>query len=161
MESPVRRSSLPVLFCILLAGTSLRAQQPTPTESGATPAVASSYRASHAEAIALGRATVRQALAGEIDSLVATADPSATTGGLRERLSAGIAQISMQLGDEVRLLGERVVLVDGRVEYQRTADYAMVPVPLVFRVILGEQGKWRGFTANTVENTPDGEEIKP
>lgn len=156
-----RSPLLPLLSVLLLASTALQAQQTPPTESGATPAVATGYRASHAEAIALGRATVRQALAGEIDSLMAMADPSATTGDLRGRLSAGIAQISMQLGDEVRVLGERVVVVDGRVEYQRTAEYAMVPVALVFRVILGEQGKWRGFTANTEDNTPGGEEIKP
>jgi hypothetical protein len=34
-------------------------------------------------------------------------------------------------------------------------------VPLVFRVIMGPAGKWRGFTANTTEQTPPGTEILP
>lgn len=123
---------------------------------------APAYLATHAEAMEIGRATARHAFSANVDSLMASADP-ATGGGdaLRERLRDGLGQIAMQLGGERRMISERVVKIDGRIEYHRTAEYEMVPVPLVFRVILGAQNKWRGFTANTVENTPDGEEVKP
>lgn len=150
-----------------------QAAPPAPPTPPTTPAAATApsapvapatptYRASHAEALEVGRATVRAAFTGQIDSLVAMADPSATASGdLRGRLTDGVAQISLQLGAERRMIAERVMLVEGNVEYWRTAEYEMVPVPLVFRVIMGGKGKWRGFTANTEEMTPAGDEVKP
>jgi hypothetical protein len=112
--------------------------------------------------MAIGRATARAAFTGAVDSLVATADPvTSANGDVRGRLTDGIAQISLQLGAERRMISERVMLVEGRVEYWRTAEYEMVPVPLVFRVIMGAKGTWRGFTASTEEMVPAGEEVKP
>jgi len=155
----MRLAVVAVLVC-LSASSAVQAQAAPP----AAPATAAPAAAlpSHAEALAVGRATVRFALAMQVDSLVATADSAtAANADLRTRLTDGLAQIAMQLGSESRLISERVAKVDGRIEYQRTADFAMVPVPLVFRVILGDQGRWRGFTANTVENTPTGEDVTP
>lgn len=137
---------------------------PTSATAAAAPATPAApvYLATHAEAMAIGRATARAAFTGLVDSLVATADPATSSGGdIRSRLTDGIAQISLQLGAERRVVSERVMLVEGRVEYWRTAEYEMVPVPLVFRVIMGAKGTWRGFTANTEEMTPAGEEVKP
>jgi len=112
--------------------------------------------------MAIGRATARAAFTGLVDSLVATADPATSANGdVRGRLTDGIAQISLQLGAERRMISERVMLVEGRIEYWRTAEYEMVPVPLVFRVIMGAKGTWRGFTASTEEMVPAGEEVKP
>lgn len=116
---------------------------------------------SHAEALVIGRATVRAAFTGAVDSLVATAAPESAVGDLRSRLTDGVTQISMQLGAERRMISERVMNVDGRIEYWRTAEFELVPVPIVFRVILGSATTWRGFTANVEEMSPAGEEVKP
>lgn len=149
-----------LLAAIVLGAAPLAAQQPAPAPA-APAAPATVHVPTHAEAIALGRATALAALTGAIDSLMATADPATAPGDLRSRLTDGIAQISLQLGAERRMISERVVKVDGHYEYQRTSEFEMVPVPLVFRVLFGAQGKWRGFTANTEDQTPDGEELKP
>ncbi|MBX3132837.1 MAG: hypothetical protein KF689_05560 [Gemmatimonadaceae bacterium] len=156
--SLVRRGT--ALAALVLGAAPLAAQQPTPTPAPpAAPAAA--HVPTHAEAIALGRATFLAAFTGAIDSLMATADPASMRDDLRSRLTDGIAQISLQLGAERRMISERVVHVEGRYEYQRTSEFEMVPVPLVFRVILGAPGKWRGFTAAPEEATPVGEELKP
>ena len=46
-------------------------------------------------------------------------------------------------------------------DYGSDADTEVISLPLVFRVIMGVKGTWRGFTANTEEMTPAGEEVKP
>lgn len=116
---------------------------------------------SHAEALLIGRATVRAAFTGSVDTLVATAAPEAATGDLRGRLTDGVTQISMQLGAERRMISERVMKVEGRIEYWRTSEFELVPVPIVFRVTLGSATTWRGFTANVEEMMPAAEEVKP
>lgn len=59
------------------------------------------------------------------------------------------------------MISERVMKIDGRIEYWRTAEFELVPVPIVFRVILASATTWRGFTANVEEQSPAGEEVKP
>lgn len=157
-------------LALAVASASLAAQAaptppaaPTPTAAApATPAApaAPAYRATYDEAMQIGRAVTRQAFAGEVDSLVATADPGAPA-DLRTRLLDGVSQISLQLGAERRMIAERVMNVEGRIEYQRTAEFENVPVPLVFRVIMGAKGTWRGFTASTEDQLPGGDEVKP
>jgi hypothetical protein len=154
-----------------LASAALGAQAappaPTTPATPATPATpvaapaAPTPAISHAEAIAFGRATVRAAFTGAVDSLVATAAPESATGDLRGRLTDGVTQISMQLGAERRMISERVMKVEGRIEYWRTAEFELVPVPIVFRVTLGSATTWRGFTANVEEMMPAAEEVKP
>jgi hypothetical protein len=146
-----------LLVALSLGVAPLAAQTPSPAPAPA----ASTHVPSFAEAVSIGRSTFLAAFTGAIDSLMASADPATAPDDLRSRLTDGIAQISLQLGAERRMISERVVKVDGRVEYQRTSEFEMVPVPLVFRVILGAPGKWRGFTASTEDQTPDGEELKP
>lgn len=132
-----------------------------PTAGAAAPA-APAYLASHAEAMAVGRATLLAALTGLVDSLVATADPlNGPAAEVRARVTDGIAQISVQLGAERRVVAERVMLVDGKIEYWRTAEYERVPVPLVLRVTMGAKGNWRGVSVSTEDETPAGEEVKP
>ncbi len=170
-ETVVSLSHRLLAFALLTSTATLGAQgapppPATPPANGAaaTPAApaAPAYQATYDEAMRIGRTTVTSAISGAMDSLVALADPAnGTPDEIRARLSNAIAQISMQLGAERRVIAERVVRIEGRIEYQRTAEYEMVPVPLVFRVIMGAQGKWRGFTANTEENTPAGDEVKP
>ncbi len=139
----------------------------TPPTAGAAAAApvapaAPVYLASHAEAVAVGRATVQAALTGLVDSLVATADPAnGAAADVRTRVTDGLAQISSQLGAERRMVAERVMLVDGKIEYWRTSEYERVPVPLVLRVTLGVKGTWRGVAATTEDETPAGEEVKP
>lgn len=164
--SAALRSLVRLAGALSVATASLSAQAaPTPPAPPATPAPAAApaapaYRATYDEAMQIGRAVTRQAFAGEVDSLVATADPGAPA-DLRTRLLDGVSQISLQLGAERRVIAERVMNVEGRIEYQRTAEFENVPVPLVFRVIMGAKGTWRGFTASTDEQLPGGDEVKP
>ncbi len=120
------------------------------------------YQASYEEMMAFGRLVTERAYAKNIDSLIATADPAVgTADAVRTRLTPALAQMEEQLGPEVKVLAEKVMRVNGSVQYWRTAEYSAVPVPLVLRVVMGEKGKWRGFTASPEENVPAGEEIKP
>jgi hypothetical protein len=177
LEIVVVPSARLLASAFVLAAASLGAQaappaapaSPAAPAAPATPAAPAplsatdpAVRAQHAAAMALGRATVRQALTGQVDSLIASADPeTGPADALRGRLTDGIAAVALQVGAERRVIGEKVLVVNGRVEYQRTGEYEMVPVPLVFRVLVSRQGKWLGFTANTVENTPGGDEVQP
>lgn len=110
----------------------------------------------------LGRFVSAWANLGAIDSLITRADPAVgTPDAIREKLTSGLASFTDQLGGETRFSAERVMLVNGQVQYWRTAEYTAVPVPLVFRVMVGRDGKWRGFTVTQEEQLPVGaEEVK-
>jgi len=109
-----------------------------------------------------GRLVSGWANLGAIDSLVAHADPGVGSAeAVRQKLTTGLADFAAQLGAETKLHEEKVMLVNGRPQYWRTADFAAVPVSLVFRVMLGDDGRWRGFTVTTPDQLPTGEEVKP
>jgi hypothetical protein len=133
-----------------------QAAPPTPPAPAAAAAVVS-----HAEALKQGRLTFDRAMTANIEALLQSAD-SALGGAdaLRPRLETGLKQLAEQLGQEVSMSSEKVMLVNGTVQYWRTGEYAQVPVPIVFRVIVGPSG-WRGFTANAEEQVPPGKEILP
>lgn len=131
---------------------------PTAPAAPAAPA----YLATREEALTIGRQTTQQAFTNQIDALLRTADPvDGDTASMRVRLTDALPQVATQLGAERRMIREQVMKVNGRIEYWRTAEFEMVPVPLIFRVIMGAQGKWRGFTATTEEQAPAGEELLP
>ncbi len=116
----------------------------------------------HAQAPEVGRAVAIAAFGGKLEDLFAIADSSATSSpNIRVKLAEGIEQIATQLGAERRMISERVVNVDGKIEYWRTSEFALVPISLVFRVYMGVPGKWRGFTAQTEEELPSSELVKP
>lgn len=141
----------------------------TPTSAGPAPAApaapapaAPAPRIARDEALRIGRLVAHHTNVADIDSLVAHADPS--TGApeaVRERLKNALAQIGEQVGTETKVVAERVMLVNGGVQYWRDAEYTGIAVPLVFRVVLAPSGKWRGFTISPAEALPPAEEIKP
>jgi hypothetical protein len=165
----IARRPLVLIAALVLGASTLTAQAapppPTPTTPPATaapaaplPPAAPAYLATREEAMTIGRETARLALTGGIDGLVALGDPAVGDSATRyTRLSDALSQIALQLGAERRMISEQVMKVNGRIEYWRTAEYEMVPVPLIFRVIMGAQGKWRGFTASTEDQAPAGE----
>lgn len=170
----IQRTLLAV--AVLAAPAGLAAQAPpaappappsTPASAAVAPAApqapaAPAYRPSYDEALQLGRLVTERAYAKNIDGLVSLADPAAgSPDSVRTRLVNALAQVEEQLGPELKLVSERVMLVNGRVQYWRVAEYTGVPIPLVWRVVMGEKGKWRGFTASPEEQAPPGEEIKP
>lgn len=132
---------------LALGASALQAQTPEPTRDAT---------------LALGRAVFRLAVASSVDSLVALADSAVgPPEALRPRLTDGLAQMAMQLGGEGAMTSERVMRVGGRLEYWRVSTYEMVPVPIIFRVIVGPSGRWLGFTAVPEMNAPAGEEVTP
>lgn len=134
------------------------AAEPTPPPAPPAP----EYVATRDEALTIGRETVQRAYTNQIDALLLNSDPvDGDTASMRRRLADGLPQILVQLGAERRMIREQVMKVNGRIEYWRTAEYELVPVPLIFRVIMGAQGKWRGFTATVEEQAPAGEELLP
>jgi hypothetical protein len=134
---------------------------PTTPAAPVAPAAAPALP-THAQALEVGRAVAIAAYAGKIEDLFALADSSATASPeIRTRLADGVGQIAMQLGAERRMISEQIMKVDGRIEYWRTAEFEMVPIPLVFRVFMGTPGKWRGFTANPESQNPAGEPVQP
>lgn len=146
-------------------GTELKAQAaPTAPPAPAAPAAPAApvVLPTHAQALEVGRAVAVAAFAGQLEDLFALADSSATRSpDIRARLADGIGQIATQLGAERRMISEQIMKVDGRIEYWRTAEFEMVPIPLVFRVFMGVPGKWRGFTANPESQNPAGELVQP
>jgi hypothetical protein len=151
-------------LALVLAAHPVVAQErsvPTPPpgpEPGATPA----FQPSYASALAVGRAVVRFAYEFQMDSLLAIADSTDNLpANLRESLQSGLTQMSMQLGDEKSVRRERVVRVEGGTEYWRTADFEMLPVPLVLRITLGSEGRWRGLTASTEDALPEAVDVLP
>jgi hypothetical protein len=143
------------------------AASPTPTAAAtptppAPPAAITAAEVDRDAVIRLGRFVSAWANSGSIDSLITRADPAVgTPDAIREKLTSGLASFSDQLGGETRFSAERVMLVNGQVQYWRTAEYTAVPIPLVFRVMVGRDGKWRGFTVTQEEQLPVGaEEVK-
>jgi hypothetical protein len=180
MRVPFAHASRSLTALVMVAAvTSLAVAQAAPAtpQTPATPTSASAASApaapaapakptyvlqTHAEALKLGRIVFERAMAGNIDALVESADPAmGAPDALREKLKAGIADMSTQLGPEVAMTTERIMLVNGSVQYWRTSTYTEVPVPLIFRVVMGPVGKWRGFTASSTDQAPAGTEMLP
>lgn len=137
---------------------------PAPAAAMVAPAppAAPVYLATRDEALSIGRATTQQVYAGQVDALILTADPAnGDAAALRARLATLLPQIAMQLGAERRMIREQVMKVGGRIEYWRTVEYENAPVPLIFRVAMGDRGKWRGFAAVPQEQGVGGEEVLP
>lgn len=138
---------------------------PTPATPSqpAAPAPATPDVVSHADALKLGRLTFDRAMTSNLDALLESADPAmGTTDALRPRLEDGLKRMGEQMGQEVALTSEKVMLVNGNVEYWRTAEFEKVPgMPLIFRVVMAPGGKWRGFTATIEQDAPPGREILP
>lgn len=135
---------------------------PTPATAPTPPTAITAAEVDHGAVIRLGRFVSAYANLGSIDSLVTRADPAVgTPEAIREKLTSGLASFTDQLGGETKFSTERVMLVNGQVQYWRTAEYSAVPIPLVFRVMVGRDGKWRGFTVTPEEQLPVGaEEVK-
>ena len=133
------------------------AKTPTPPAAPAAPMVPP-----HADVIAFGREVARLVYAKQLDSIMLLAD-SATgdPAEVRERIRVALGQVNEQVGTETRVIAERVMLVNGRAQYWRDAEYTGVPVPLILRVVTGAPGKWRGFTISTEETLPPAVELKP
>lgn len=133
------------------------AKAPTPPAAPAVPDAQA-----HAEVLAFGREVARLVYAKQLDSIMLLAD--STTGDpaeVRERIRVALGQLNEQVGTETRVIAERVMIVNGRAQYWRDAEYTGVPVPLILRVITGAPGKWRGFTISTEETLPPATELKP
>lgn len=170
----MRPTTLSLVALSLAAAPALLSAQAAPPAPPTTPATAAAapaapaapappaYRHTYAEALELGRLVTERVYTKNIEALIESADPGAgTADSVRAKITPAFSQIEEQLGPELKVISERIMLVNGRVQYWRTAEYTAVPVPLVWRVILGDKGKWRGFTASTEESVPAGEEIKP
>ncbi len=171
------RSVRPVFaFALLGAAPALSAQtapvapQPPATGNVTGPASAPVAPAapapppSYSEAMATGRNIAHLVMEGDITALVAAVDPQAAAGAtdIPARVSQGVTAVSTSLGAERRMISEQLVRVSGRLEYRRLAEYELVPVPVIFRVILGgAPGTWRSFTLSTEENAPPGDDVKP
>ncbi len=136
---------------------------PSAPSQPAAPAPATPDVVSHADALKLGRLTFDRAMTSNLDALLESADPAmGATDALRPRLESGLKQMGEQMGQEVALTSEKVMLVNGNVEYWRMAEFEKVPgMPLIFRVVMAPGGKWRGFTATTEQDAPPGREILP
>ncbi len=184
VHTPLWRRRSPAMRTVLLLATlslgaplqATRAQAtppappapPAPAEPAnpsppAPPAPATPDVVSHADALKLGRLTFDRAMTMNLDALLESADPAmGAKEALRPRLEAGLKQMGEQMGQEVVLVGEKVMLVNGNVEYWRTAEFDKLPeMPLVFRVVMAPGGRWRGFTAARPEEAPPGREILP
>ncbi len=171
----MRPTPLTALLGLLLASAAAAAQVPpaaptaptAPTAPSAPtaqtlPAPVTAAEVDRGAVIALGRFVSAWANMGSVDSLITRADPAAgTPEAVRAKLTSGLASFADQLGGETKVTSERVMIVNGQVQYWRTAEYSAVPVPLVFRVMVGKGGTWRGFTVTPEEQLPVGaEEVK-
>lgn len=120
------------------------------------------YLATRDEALSIGRETAQRAYANELDALIRTADPAdGDLGKLRRDLELALPRQSERLGAERRMIREQVVRVGGRIEYWRIAEYEKAPEPMLFRVVMGERGKWRGFAAVPQGQAVRAEEVLP
>lgn len=137
--------------------------QPAAPATPAAPAPLTMAQVDREAALQVGRYVATWANLGVVDSLLTRADGAVGTPEVvRERLSGGLEQFAAQLGAELKVTEERVMLVNGAVQYWRTAEYSAVPqMPLVFRVFVAQGGKWRGFTVTPATELPAGEEVKP
>ncbi len=143
-----------------------RADAPTPAAPPTAPVPATPPRKLTAEevdrgaALSMGREIARLVGKRELDSIMVHADPS--TGNpaeVRERIRTALGQIGEQLGTETNMIAERVMLVNGGVQYWRDEEFSAVPVPLVLRVVIAPSGKWRGFTISSPDALPSAEEV--
>lgn len=178
----VRCNRFLVLAALTLSAHALSAQATLPPRSGrpvAPPAAqpvapaaeartmsaasaAPGYLATRDEALSIGRETAQRVYANQLDALILAADPAdGNLASLRRNLEGALPRLSERLGAERRIIRERVVKVGGRIEYWRIAEYEKAPAPMLFRVVMGERGKWRGFAAVPEGQAVGAEEVLP
>jgi hypothetical protein len=140
-----------LLSAALIAAPALALAQ-TPAPASAAPAPTVHNRAGNE--MELGQKFTALLYAGQFDSLFAHMSEGIRTDLVSpEDMAAQWDQLSGQIGEEVKLLGEMVVMRNGSPQYWRTAEFSMAPEPVMLRWVIVD-GEIQGIGINPASQAP-------
>lgn len=156
----VRRVLVTALFVATPAF--LHAQTPAtpPTPASATTAATAAaqpreaYHPKVGNEMELGRQFTAWLYAGRFDSLFAHMDAESRTElGTPEKMAEEFDEFVAQVGDETKVIEEKVVMRNGNPQYWRTADFSMAPEPIMIRWVIVNGEIW-GIGLNPASRAP-------
>jgi len=131
-------------------------QTPAPATTTAT-AAAAPAPAVHPKVgneIELGRKYTEWLYTSRFDSLFAHMSEEVRSDmGSPEAMDEQFAQFAAQIGEETKVLDEKVVMRKGNPQYWRTADFSMAPEPVMIRWVIVNGEIW-GIGINPASQAP-------
>jgi hypothetical protein len=134
-------------------------QTPAPAASATTSATATGAPAPTVHPrvgneIELGRQYTALLYTAQFDSLFAhMSEELRTDMGSPDDMAAQFDQFTAQVGEEIKVIDEMVVMRNGSPQYWRTADFSMAPEPIMIRWVIVD-GEIRGIGINPASQAP-------
>jgi len=134
-------------------------QTPAPAASATTSATATAEPAPTVHPrvgneTELGRAYTAFLYAGQFDSLFAhMSEELRTDMGSPDDMAAQFDQFTAQVGEEIKVIDEMVVMRKGSPQYWRTAEFSMAPEPIMIRWVIVD-GQITGIGINPASQAP-------
>lgn len=152
------RSAL--LSAALMAAPAMAwAQTPAPSASATTSATATATPAPTVhpkvgDELELGRKYTQWLYGAQFDSLFAhMSDGMRTDMGSADTMAGQFDQFTAQMGEETKVVEEKVVMRKGNPQYWRTADFSMAPEPIMIRWVIVSGEIW-GIGVNPASQAP-------
>lgn len=150
-----------VLTAVLFAApTALCAQTPAPAASATTSATATATTPAPTvhpkvgDEMELGRKYTQWLYVAQFDSLFAHMSADMRTDmGSADAMAEGFDQFAAQVGEETKVVDEKVVMRKGNPQYWRTADFSMAPEPFMIRWVIVNGEIW-GIGLNPASQAP-------
>jgi len=102
----------------------------------------------------LGRSYTAMLYASQFDSLFAHMNADMRTAmGSPDDMAAKFDEFSAHMGEETKVLDEKVVMRKGSPQYWRTAEFSMAPEPVMVRWVIVD-GEIRGLGINPASQAP-------
>jgi len=150
-----------VLTAALFAAPSaLFAQTPAPAASATTGTTATGTPAPtvHPKVgneMELGRKYTQWLYVAQFDSLFAhMSEDMRTDMGTADAMAEGFEQFTAQVGEETKVVEEKVVMRKGNPQYWRTAEFSMAPEPIMIRWVIVNGEIW-GIGINPASQAPE------
>jgi len=136
------------------------AQTPAPSASATTSATATAapvptVHPKAGDEMELGRKYTQWLYTAQFDSLFAhMSDGMRTDMGSADTMAGQFDQFTAQVGEETKVLEEKVVMRKGNPQYWRTADFSMAPEPIMIRWVI-VSGEIQGIGINPASQAPE------
>jgi len=129
-------------------------QTPAPSATTAAAAPAPAVHPKVGNEMELGRKYTEWLYTSRFDSLFAhMSEESRSEMGSPETMDEQFAQFAAQIGEETKVLEEKVVMRKGNPQYWRTADFSMAPEPVMIRWVIVNGEIW-GIGINPASQAP-------
>jgi hypothetical protein len=138
---------------LLAAPAGLWAQTPAPAAAATAPAPVVHPKVGNE--MELGRNYTQWLYTAQFDSLFAhMSEEIRTDMGSPDAMAEQFDQFTAQVGEETKVVDEKVVMRKGNPQYWRTAEFSMAPEPIMIRWVIVNGQIW-GIGINPASQAPE------